>query len=65
LLIENGNPDEPVQIVVMDLNGRKMYEAKARVMEKKIFGRDFMSGVYIVKVMQGKEMQTLKLIKAK
>ncbi|HPH86133.1 MAG TPA: T9SS type A sorting domain-containing protein, partial [Ferruginibacter sp.] len=65
LMIENGNPDEPIQIVVMDLNGRKMYEAKARLHEKKIFGRDFMSGVYIVKVVQGKDIQTLKLIKAK
>ena len=64
-MIENGNPDEPIQIVVMDLNGRKMYEAKARLHEKKIFGRDFMSGVYIVKVVQGKDIQTLKLIKAK
>jgi hypothetical protein len=65
LVIENGNQDEEAQIVVMNLNGQKVYEGRSRVYEKNSFGRNFVSGIYIVKVTQGKNTQTLKLVKAK
>ncbi len=65
LVIENGNKDEEAQVVVMNLNGQKVYEGRSRVYEKNSFGRNFVSGIYIVKVTQGKNTQTLKLVKAK
>lgn len=63
LKIESPN-NEDVQIAVTDIVGRKVYEAKGSISQNYFFGRYFSSGVYIVKVTQGQNVQTLKLVKA-
>jgi len=52
-------------IIVTDIYGRKAFERKSGVSEKYSFGKNFTSGTYIVRVIQGKNMQTLKVIKGR
>ncbi len=62
LIIES--PDtENVQIAVTDIVGRKVYEAKGSISQNYSFGRNFAAGIYVVNAIQGKNDQTLKLIK--
>jgi hypothetical protein len=62
LLIQSRNNEE-AEIDVFDMNGRNVYHTKGSVTQKYSFGGNFLPGVYILKVMQGKNTQTLKLIK--
>ena len=64
LIIESSS-SENVEIVITDIYGRKVYQAKGVVSQTYTLGNGFSSGMYIVKVMQGKNIQTLKLIKRK
>ncbi len=64
LKIENGS-NEKAHIIVMNMNGQKVYEGTANTFEKRNFGRDFVSGMYIVKVTQGDQVQKLQVVKAK
>jgi hypothetical protein len=54
---------EGVQIVVTDMAGRKLYQATGSSTQQYTFGHEFGSGMYILQIMQGKQIQTLKLIK--
>jgi hypothetical protein len=54
---------ERVQIIVTDLFGKKLYQTTGSANQRYTFGKEFSSGAYIVQVIQGKEIQTLKLIK--
>jgi len=54
---------EKVSIVVADMFGKKLYQTSGSTTQRYTLGRDFKPGVYIVQVIQGKEIQTLKLIK--
>jgi len=54
---------ERVQIIVTDLSGKKLYQATGNSNRQYTFGREFASGMYIVQVIQGKDIKTLKLIK--
>ncbi len=62
LLIQSRNNEE-AEIDVFDMNGRNIYHTKGSVTQKYSFGGNFLPGVYILKVTQGKNVQTLKLIK--
>ena len=64
LQIENGS-EEQAQVIVMNMNGQKVYEGRSNTYAKSNFGRSFTPGMYIVKVTQGNATQTLKLVKAK
>ncbi|MEO6669144.1 MAG: T9SS type A sorting domain-containing protein [Ferruginibacter sp.] len=64
LQIENGS-QEQAQIVVMNMNGQKVYEGRQNTYAKSNFGRNFIPGMYILKVTQGNTTQTLKLVKTK
>jgi hypothetical protein len=62
LLIQSSNSEE-VQIDVFDVNGKNIYHTQGSVAQKYSFGGNFLPGVYILKVTQGKNVQTLKLVK--
>ena len=57
--------DEEVRIVILNMNGQKLFEVKTRANQKIYFGNNFVSGMYIAKVTQGTITETVKLIKAK
>jgi len=63
LLIQNGDINEEVVIDVFDMSGRNVYHAIGDMDKKYNFGGNFLPGVYILKVAQGKNTQTLRLIK--
>ncbi len=54
---------ESVQIIVTDMFGKKLYQATGSANQRYTFGRQFAAGMYIAQVMQGKDIQTIKLIK--
>lgn len=54
---------ENVQITVTDMLGKKVYQTTGSSSQQYIFGQEFNSGMYIVQVIQGKHIQTLKLVK--
>jgi DNA-binding beta-propeller fold protein YncE len=54
--------NEAVEIRVMDMQGRKIY-SKRGLQGSYSFGNDFVSGMYIVEVVQGDRKQVLKMTK--
>ena len=54
---------ENVQIIVTDMVGKKLYQTTGSGNRQYTFGSEFSSGMYIVQVIQGKQIQTLKLVK--
>jgi len=54
---------ERVQIIVTDMFGKQLYQTVGSADQRYTFGKDLKPGMYIVKVIQGKEIQTLKLVK--
>ena len=58
-----GGSQENAQIVVTDMLGKKVYQTTGSSNRQYTFGQELKSGVYIVQVMQGKQTQTLKLVK--
>ena len=58
-----GSSQENVQIIVTDMVGKKVYQTTGSSNRQYTFGQEFKSGVYIVQVIQGKQTQTLKLVK--
>lgn len=63
LLIQQGYADKETQIDVFDMSGRNVYHTTGDIYKKYTFGRDFLPGVYILRVTQGRNTQTIKLIK--
>ena len=62
-LVMQSNSSEEVEIRVVDLYGKKVYQTRGSATEKYTFGGNLPSGLYIVQVIQGKNRQTLKVIK--
>jgi hypothetical protein len=62
LLIQNSN-NENAQIDVFDMSGKIVYHNVGSITEKYSFGKSFSPGTYILKVTQGKNVQTIKLVK--
>lgn len=56
---------EDASIVIMNINGQKVWQGKAKAFQKTAFGNNFISGMYIAKVTQGDYTQTIKLVKTK
>jgi guanyl-specific ribonuclease Sa len=59
------NSKENIRIVITDMYGKKVFETEGGIDQAYTCGSDFSSGLYIVQVIQGKNIQTLKLIKGK
>ena len=62
--IQSSLKDEPVEIVVTDISGRKVYQKSGALPGQYRFGDLFTAGVYFITVTQGQNIQTLKVIKA-
>jgi uncharacterized repeat protein (TIGR03803 family) len=63
--IQSNLKDEAVEIIVTDISGRRLYQrTNALPGGQYRFGDLFTAGVYFVRVTQGPNIQTLKVIKA-
>jgi parallel beta-helix repeat protein len=62
LFVEGGS-NEKIQISVIDAGGRIVFQTTGTTNKTYKFGNGFMSGIYIIKVLQGNNIQTLKVIK--
>jgi hypothetical protein len=65
LLLQGGNENEPVELRVMDVNGKAVYQARGTVHTTFSFGQTFTSGVYLAQVFNGKNVQAIKLVKGR
>ena len=65
LLRINTISTEKIEVYVTDIYGKKVYQYENNNKEKYLLGQELSSGMYFVKVIQGKNIKTLKLIKQK
>ncbi|MBC7536664.1 MAG: T9SS type A sorting domain-containing protein, partial [Ferruginibacter sp.] len=65
LIVKTDNLTEKARFVVINMNGQKVHEGTTTANRKVTFGNNFISGIYILKVIQGGKTKTLKLVKAK
>jgi hypothetical protein len=54
---------EDVQLVVTNMMGVKVYEAKGGIGDAYEFGSDLKGGMYILQILQGNTVRTVKLVK--
>lgn len=64
-LTVDSDEDADVSIEVYNMQGVRIHQDKGNVNKSFSFGESFKSGTYIVRVIQGKEVQTLKVVKGK
>jgi len=64
-VILSGNSNKPVEMRVVDMYGRSVYYARGSANQSYEFGERFTGGVYIVQILQGELVKTLKVVKAK
>lgn len=64
LLIKGGNNGK-LAVSVSTIDGRIVYATIGKPAQQYSFGEDLPTGVYIAKVLQGKDLQTIKLVKIK
>ena len=62
LLVE-GKSNEKINIIVMSEDGRTVFQTAGITNKTYEFGSGFVRGLYIIKVIQGNNIQTLKVIK--
>jgi parallel beta-helix repeat protein len=62
LLIQSSSNEE-VEVSLFDMNGRNVFHTRGQANQKYVFGRNLTSGIYALKVTQGENVQTLKLMK--
>ena len=65
LSIESDDSKNDVKIMVINMSGQRVYNAIGKINQVNTFGKDFKSGAYILRVVQGSYTQTIKLIKIK
>ena len=63
VLTTNGKAGQQVEIRVLNAFGKTVYLTKGAANETFRFGANFISGFYIVQVIQNNQVQTIKLIK--
>jgi len=63
VLTTQTNKNEKMEIIVINMQGREIYRATGSSNNKYLFGRTFAPGVYVVRVKQEKNIQTVKVIK--
>ncbi len=64
-LLVHADNAKPVQVKVLDVNGKALYETKGQPEQAYRFGSSFSPGTYLVEVRQGDEVKTLKVVKMK
>ena len=65
MLTVQSNSNEKVEITAADAYGKKVYQASGSGNSKYSFGKEFIAGIYFVRVIQGKNIKTIKVIKGK
>jgi arylsulfatase A len=60
--IQNASKDH-IEIIITDVFGKKVYEATGNKDGNYIIGNELSAGIYFIKVMQGQNITTLKLVK--
>lgn len=63
-LVLEGGSTEKVNITVYSFDGKVVYQTAGNSNTKYTFGSNFITGIYVVKVVQGTSAQSLKLVKA-
>ena len=63
LMLEGYDAKAKVSVIVTDIMGRKVYQAEGTGKQQYRFGKEFMSGIYYVQVIQGAEKKKLALVK--
>ena len=63
LILDSNNDAEMFSIRITDLQGREIYKSKAVVGKQYKFGKELITGVYIVEVMHGRMKELVKLVK--
>ena len=64
-LVVSGGTSEKIAISVIGADGRTFYQNSGSSNNTYRFGSQFKPGLYIIKVLQGKNLKTLKVIKGK
>jgi len=64
-LIAQSNSTDELQVTVTDAYGKNVYSTKGAAAKQYSFGNNFAAGIYFVRVIQGKNVQTIKVIKGK
>ena len=62
LVVEGGN-DEKVEIVVYNIMGKVVKQIEHYGEQPILFGEEFINGIYMAEIRQGKNRKTIKLIK--
>lgn len=57
--------NQPVSLIVTDMYGHKMYQTKGSGNATYVFGDDFPSGMYMLRIQQDGQIKTIKLIKGR
>jgi hypothetical protein len=63
LKLKSNNNIDNIQIQVIDVNGRYVYNMSGKANQEYRFGASFESGLYFVNVIQGNESRQVKLVK--
>ena len=64
-LIVHSDNQQAIQLRVLDVNGKSLYEIKGKPEQSFRFGGSLLSGVYLVEVKQGEITKTAKAVKVK
>jgi len=62
LLLQSYSNDQ-IEVVVTDIYGRTVYNAKGSSDHVYTFGKNFVAGIYFVRIIRGTELKTFKLVK--
>ena len=62
-LSAKSNTQKPVEIRVIDMFGKNVYQTKGSGNETYHFGKNFSSGIYIIQIIQGDKIKKLKVVK--
>ena len=64
-LLVHSDKATPIQLRVLDVNGKTLYTTKGQPEQAFRFGGEFVSGVYLVEVRQGDVVKTVKAVKVR
>jgi len=65
LVLESGDSKKVVEIRVVDMFGKTVYHTTGSIFDMYRFGNTFAAGIYIAEVLNGTNVQTIKLVKSK
>jgi hypothetical protein len=56
---------EPISLTVINMSGQKVYQGTGKANDINTFGKELSQGTYILRVQQGTEVETTRLVKAR